>query len=400
MIRRSPFGSGPTFSHDRGARAFCPLEHARTLARYLRQDEAAYGAARAGREALDRGTMDRSQFVVRPKRLLGAVLVGGLLLGMPAAAGAQEMPSGRQPGSAPPAAGPAKPAASGKGTTQASAGGSSRAALAAAAAPGNDNFANASTYPSNTSSRAGSTAGATKEGGEPSHAGFAGGASLWFRWTSPVSSLITFQTNGSSFDTLLAVYQGTSLTSLRSIAFNDDASSSTLTSAVTFRTSSATSYYIALDGYGGASGNYSLNVSWSSGSGRQTYNSNVFRDAGYGSQCTAFALDRMRDATGLWMKVSGNAMVWGSQARSSGWPVGKGASATGSVLVMQPNYSYWIWENGRQYQTQVNAVGHVGWADSLSGGWVHIRDQNWNGDGRTGDRWVWAIGAPVEFIYA
>lgn len=278
-------------------------------------------------------------------------------------------------------------------------GGSSAAAAAAAVAPNNNSFAYASTYPSNTSSRAGTTSGATKESAEPAHAGYPGGASVWFRWSSPVSSLITFNTNGSNFDTLLAVYQGTALSNLRTIAFNDDTRSGTLTSAVSFRATGGTAYYIAVDGYGGGSGNYSLNVSWNSGSSRQTHTYNVFRPT-YGSQCTAYALDRMYDATRKWMKVAGHAKNWGAEASNSGWQVGAGATSTGAVLVMQPG-TYWVYENGQTKQWTANAsFGHVAWADSISSGWVHVREQNAYSDGRIGDRWYWVVGAPVQFIYA
>src|SRR5207249_1437574 len=51
---------------------------------------------------------------------------------------------------------------------------------------------------------------ATKELGEPNHAGNSGGHSVWWQWKSPVTATVTLDTIGSSFDTLLAVYTGTS----------------------------------------------------------------------------------------------------------------------------------------------------------------------------------------------
>jgi subtilisin family serine protease len=47
---------------------------------------------------------------------------------------------------------------------------------------------------------------ATVEIGEPVHADGAGEKSMWFRYSSPTTKLVTLNTNGSEFDTVLAVY--------------------------------------------------------------------------------------------------------------------------------------------------------------------------------------------------
>src|SRR5207249_2432793 len=49
---------------------------------------------------------------------------------------------------------------------------------------------------------------ATKEAGEPDHAGKQGGKSIWYTWHASFSGMISLSTKGSSFDTLLAVYTG------------------------------------------------------------------------------------------------------------------------------------------------------------------------------------------------
>ena len=46
------------------------------------------------------------------------------------------------------------------------------------------------------------------EPGEPQHGTRATGASVWLRWTAPVSRDVTISTIGSNFDTVLAVYTG------------------------------------------------------------------------------------------------------------------------------------------------------------------------------------------------
>jgi hypothetical protein len=131
-------------------------------------------------------------------------------------------------------------------------------ALSAVAAPVNDNFASATVITGVSGATSGSTVGATKEPGEPNHAGNAGGASVWFNWVAPANGTVTFNTEGSSFDTLLGVYIGASVSTLGLVASNDDVLYPDTTSAVTFVAVSGTEYRIAVDGYSGASGNYTL----------------------------------------------------------------------------------------------------------------------------------------------
>src|SRR5688572_20662531 len=78
------------------------------------------------------------------------------------------------------------------------------------AAAGNDRFADAQVISGSIGTTTDSNNGASKEPGEPNHAGEPGGSSIWFRWTAPASGRFSFNTVGSSFDTLLAVYTGTS----------------------------------------------------------------------------------------------------------------------------------------------------------------------------------------------
>ena len=127
--------------------------------------------------------------------------------------------------------------------------------------PGSDNdmFANAITISGTSGQATGSNVGATKESGEPNHAGNSGGASIWWYWTAPATGQMTIDTFGSSFDTLLAVYTGSSVGSLTPIASNDVSGS--LQSQVTFTAVSGTTYRIAVDGYNGETGDIILN--WS-----------------------------------------------------------------------------------------------------------------------------------------
>jgi hypothetical protein len=104
---------------------------------------------------------------------------------------------------------------------------------------------------------------ATREGpGEPFITGDGGGASVWWRWTAPNNGLVTFDTHGSSFDTLLGVYTGSDVNDLTLVVENDD-DGLLETSLVEFDAVAGTTYDISVDGYAGQVGNISLNFSLS-----------------------------------------------------------------------------------------------------------------------------------------
>jgi hypothetical protein len=133
--------------------------------------------------------------------------------------------------------------------------------------PANNDFANAQIIFGCFGSVNGTNVEANKEIGEPSHSpdGNAGGHSVWYEWTAPSSGNVTVTTAGSTYDTLLAVYTGNSVTSLTAIAKNDDVNLGViLTSSVMFSATAGATYKIAIDGWGGDVGNISLNWSKSS----------------------------------------------------------------------------------------------------------------------------------------
>lgn len=139
----------------------------------------------------------------------------------------------------------------------------SAAAFTINAVLNNDMFVNAQVITTGTGSISSYNTGATKEVGEPSHAGNAGGKSVWFKWTAPASGVVEFHTDNNSFDTLLAVYTGSAVGSLSVIASNDDALANNA-SQVSFTASVGVVYRIAVDGYSGAVGTF--NLLWSTGS--------------------------------------------------------------------------------------------------------------------------------------
>ena len=133
------------------------------------------------------------------------------------------------------------------------------------APPTNDAFANGQSLSGSTGSVSGGNVNATKETGEPNHGGDSGGHSVWYRWTAPASTPVTIDTIGSSFDTLLGVYTGSSVSSLTTIAGNDDISDTIRKSRVSFTPVAGATYQIAVDGWGGATGTITLNWTQSAG---------------------------------------------------------------------------------------------------------------------------------------
>lgn len=92
---------------------------------------------------------------------------------------------------------------------------------------------------------------------EPDHANGAPARSVWYQWTSTVGGTAVVDTLGSALDTRLAVYQGSSLKTLRPVAANDD-DAGRKTSKVSFGLRARDTYWIAVDGKNGASGSYAI----------------------------------------------------------------------------------------------------------------------------------------------
>lgn len=120
--------------------------------------------------------------------------------------------------------------------------------------PVNDIFANAIVLSGTAGSSSVGTTNATKEAGEPNHAGNTGGKSVWWFFTPPTDGVLSLNTSNSTFDTVLAVYIGNTVSTLTPVAANDDANLGTRASALTQAVRSNVTYRIAVDGFDGASG--------------------------------------------------------------------------------------------------------------------------------------------------
>lgn len=82
----------------------------------------------------------------------------------------------------------------------------------------NDTFAQAERLSGISGSVLGDNTFATREQVEPRFRR----RSIWYRWTAPASRQMMFDTRGSEFDTVLWVFRGRDLSSLRLVAANDD----------------------------------------------------------------------------------------------------------------------------------------------------------------------------------
>jgi hypothetical protein len=118
------------------------------------------------------------------------------------------------------------------------------AAPASAAPPVNDSFAAAELLEGSSDSATGTTVDATKETGEPNHAGYVGGKSVWYRWVAPADGTAVISIEGSAYDTAAAVYTGLTVDGLTTIGSASGYSSSR---RVRFTTVPGRTYFIAVD---------------------------------------------------------------------------------------------------------------------------------------------------------
>lgn len=116
--------------------------------------------------------------------------------------------------------------------------------------PPNDLFANRILLQGTSVAGSGYNIGATAESGEPDHAGFGGPSnSVWWAWSPPHSGTARLNAQGTTFSPAIAVYSGSSVTSLSPVA------SGFFSTQIDFAAVSGVSYAIAFDGYFGGMGN-------------------------------------------------------------------------------------------------------------------------------------------------
>jgi subtilisin family serine protease len=120
----------------------------------------------------------------------------------------------------------------------------------------NDNLTNATELVGDNGSDMGNNSRATKEPGEPKHAGNAGGKSIWWLYRPAVDGILSLTTANSTFNTLLAVYTAktSKMDDLQWIASNDDDFAGSDFSRLAQPIKGQETYYIAVDGFNGSTG--------------------------------------------------------------------------------------------------------------------------------------------------
>jgi formylglycine-generating enzyme required for sulfatase activity len=125
--------------------------------------------------------------------------------------------------------------------------------------PSNNNFGSRTLLSGNSVSAIGSNANATAEAGEPFPA--VGRDSVWWSWTAPSSGTAILRTFNSKFDTVLAVYTGTSVSSLTMVGSNDD-DATTLQSHLEIPVTEGVQYQIQVSSHDGQAGPISLSIAY------------------------------------------------------------------------------------------------------------------------------------------
>jgi uncharacterized delta-60 repeat protein len=127
-------------------------------------------------------------------------------------------------------------------------------------APANDDFANAQIITGNSGTVTGSNTSATGELNEPSHYSGGGGttaSSVWYRWTPTQSGTVVFDTTGSHFFELLAIYTGPSLGQLAAMGYGE--ASGFTPASITLQVTAGTTYSIAVASHYDNRGSITLN---------------------------------------------------------------------------------------------------------------------------------------------
>lgn len=156
----------------------------------------------------------------------------------------------------------------------------------------NDDFAKALEIEGINVIATGENIAATRESGEPDHvANTFGSKSVWWSWKAPLSGNVTISTSASnSFDTLLAVYTGSSLEALQLIDSNDDDERTGVwTSALTLYAQEGETYKIAVDGWNDGFGEIGLTVAMAENDDfedARSIVSDAFEDVSFTQQAT------------------------------------------------------------------------------------------------------------------
>lgn len=143
--------------------------------------------------------------------------------------------------------------------------------------PGSDSFVGAQALTGTHVGIATNNIDASLEPGEIGPFGSSYGHSLWWTWTAPESGRVVASTANSSFDTIMAIYLGTSLGDLSFVAASDDVSRRDSTSRAVFNAVAGQTYFLTIGGFGDATGFISFDIHYA---GRGTYVGVIQPDSG------------------------------------------------------------------------------------------------------------------------
>ncbi len=119
--------------------------------------------------------------------------------------------------------------------------------------PANDAFSQPIGVSGSSGSITGTTAGATVQSGEPQHGGVATTQSVWYTYQPSVSGVLTLDTcSNAHFDSVIAVYTGSTVSALTAVGANNDACGTS--SQVTVKVTAGTKYRIAVADVSGGGG--------------------------------------------------------------------------------------------------------------------------------------------------
>lgn len=127
---------------------------------------------------------------------------------------------------------------------------------------GNDNYENRSNISGLPVRSRAENIGATGQPGEPNPFNTSPLTSIWWSWVSPTNGRVKIDTFGSSIDTQLIVYAGSTFSGLAEIAKNDDRdlAGNVRTAAVTIDVVAGQTYQIAVQGAAGQFGQIDLSI--------------------------------------------------------------------------------------------------------------------------------------------
>lgn len=129
--------------------------------------------------------------------------------------------------------------------------------------PSNDAFASPATLSGISTHLTATNAHCSREPGELTILGFAGGKSLWYRWIAPANGRFQIAAVSSDFDPLLAVYAGTSLNTLSLVSASDNTGngSAQTGSLCTIEATAGFTYLITVDSKSAATvGQFTLSL--------------------------------------------------------------------------------------------------------------------------------------------